>query len=63
MELTITPLRLVQSSHVSVAMFIDVRDRIEAKQQLRTLAYYDALKTRFKAVVKAPQAAASSPAP
>ena len=42
-ELTITPLRLVQSSHVSVAMFIDVRDRIEAKQQLRSLAYYDAL--------------------
>lgn len=42
-ELTITPLHLVESSYVSVAVFIDIRDRIEAKQQLRTLAYYDTL--------------------
>ena len=42
-DLTITPLLLVQSSYVSVAVFMDVRDRIEAKQQLRTLAYYDPL--------------------
>ena len=28
-----------------------------------SLAYYDALKTQFKAVLKAPQVAASSPAP
>lgn len=42
-ELTITPLHLVDGSYVSVAVFIDIRDRIEAKQQLRTLAYYDTL--------------------
>lgn len=42
-ELTINPLHLVESSYVSVAVFIDIRDRIEAKQQLRTLAYYDTL--------------------
>ena len=35
----------------------------QAWSNAETLAYYDALKTRFKAVVKAPQAAASSPAP
>ena len=42
-ELTVTPLHFVGSSYVSVAVFIDIRDRIEAKQQLRTLAYYDTL--------------------
>lgn len=42
-ELTINPLHLVERSYVSVAVFIDIRDRIEAKQQLRTLAYYDTL--------------------
>ena len=35
----------------------------QAWSNAETLAYYDALKTRFKAVVKAPQAAASSTAP
>jgi peptidyl-prolyl cis-trans isomerase D len=35
----------------------------QAWSNAETLAYYDALKTRFKAVVKAPQAAASSAAP
>ncbi len=42
-DLTITPLRQVDSSALFVAVFIDIRDRIEAKQQLRALAYYDTL--------------------
>ena len=42
-DLTITPLHLVQSGNLSVAVFIDIRDRIEAKQQLRNLACYDTL--------------------
>ncbi len=42
-DMTITPLHLLQSDYLSVAVFIDIRDRIEAKQQLRALAYYDTL--------------------
>ncbi len=42
-ELTVTPLHLVRSGTLSVAVFIDIRDRIDAKQQLRALAYYDTL--------------------
>ena len=42
-ELTVTPLHQVRSGTLSVAVFIDIRDRIEAKQQLRALAYYDTL--------------------
>lgn len=42
-DLTITPLHLLQSGYMSVAVFIDIRDRIDAKQQLRALAYYDTL--------------------
>ncbi len=42
-DLTITPLRQIDSGAFFVAVFIDIRDRIEAKQQLRALAYYDTL--------------------
>jgi diguanylate cyclase (GGDEF)-like protein/PAS domain S-box-containing protein len=42
-DMTISPLHLLQSDYQSVAVFIDIRDRIEAKQQLRALAYYDTL--------------------
>ena len=42
-ELTITPLHKVHGGTPSVAVFLDIRDRIEAKQQLRALAYYDTL--------------------
>ena len=42
-ELTVTPLHLASEGKPSVAVFLDIRDRIEAKQQLRALAYYDTL--------------------
>jgi diguanylate cyclase (GGDEF)-like protein/PAS domain S-box-containing protein len=42
-ELTVNPLHQARGGHLSVAVFIDIRDRIEAKQQLRALAYYDTL--------------------
>ena len=42
-ELTVNPLHQARGGNLSVAVFIDIRDRIEAKQQLRALAYYDTL--------------------
>ncbi len=42
-ELTLAPLQYDDGSRVTVAVFIDIRGRIETQRQLTTLAYYDSL--------------------
>lgn len=42
-ELTLAPLHYNDGGRVTVAVFIDIRGRIETQRQLMTLAYYDGL--------------------